>query len=173
MAILAPPEGPNVRLRAFEAGDLPRVMAWRADEEVRGDAMWDAKPFDSAAAERWLRVVSPPGGDARITFAIELRESGRLVGQTNLTRIDHADQSAYFGIVIGERDCWGRGLGSETLGLMLDYAKATGLHRVFLEVTSTNHRAIGLYRRAGFVVETQPEQRAGVLLMSRLVLLEP
>jgi RimJ/RimL family protein N-acetyltransferase len=148
-------------------------MAWRADEEVRDDAMWDARPFDSAAAERWLRVVSPPGADARITFAIELRGSRRLVGQTNLTRIDRADQTAYFGIVIGERDCWGRGLGSETLALMLDYAKAIGLRRVLLEVTSTNHRAIGLYRRAGFVDENQPEPRDGVLLMSRLILLEP
>ncbi len=169
VAILAPPVGRTVRLRAFEAADLARVMVWRADEEIRGDAMWDARPFDSAAAERWLRVVSPPGADGRITFAIELRESRRLVGQTNLTRIDHADGTAYFGIVIGERDCRGRGLGSETLGLMLDYAKAIGLRSVLLDVASTNVRAVGLYRRAGFVVEHRPEQRDGILTMSRLL----
>lgn len=144
-------------------------MAWRADEEIRGDAMWDARPFDSAAAERWIRVVSPPGADARITFAIELRESRRLIGQTNLTRIDHADETAYFGIVIGERDCRGHGFGSETLGLMLDYAKAIGLRGVLLEVASTNARAIGLYRRAGFAVEHRPEPRDGVLIMSRIL----
>ena len=90
-----------------------------------------------------------------------------------MTRIDHASHTAYFGIVIGERDCWGHGLGSETLGLMLDYARATGLRTALLEVTSTNHRAIALYRRAGFVVESQPEPRDGVLVMSRRLLPQP
>ena len=174
MRIPAPPVGPTVRLRVFEATDLPRVMAWRADQEVRDAAMWDAKPFDLAAAERWLRVVSPPGADGRITFAIEIRASRRLVGQTNLTRLDQTARTAHFGIVIGEKASWGQGIGSETLELMLDYARTVGLHRLLLEVTSTNRRAIDLYRRAGFRVESPPEQSGqrsetgdSVLLMCR------
>jgi len=119
--------------------------------------MWDARPFDRVAAERWLRAVSPPGLDGRITFAIEIRASGRLVGQTNLTRFDQTEGAAYFGVVVGDRDSWGQGVGTETLGLMLEYARTMGLRRVLLEVTSTNRRAIALYRRAGFEMENLPK----------------
>ena len=50
-------------------------------------------------------------------------------------------------MVIGEKDCWGRGVGGETLRLMLGRAAALGLRKVLLEVASDNPRAIELYRR--------------------------
>ena len=55
-----------------------------------------------------------------------------------------------FGVVIGEKDCWGRGIARETLTLVLRRAAALGLRKVLLEVASDNPRAIELYRRAGF-----------------------
>ena len=94
------------------------------------------------------------GVDAsRLTFAVELRASARLVGLTNLTRIDRRTGTAYFGVVIGEKDCWGRGIARETVTLVLRRAAALGLRKVLLEVASDNPRAIELYRRAGFETE--------------------
>jgi RimJ/RimL family protein N-acetyltransferase len=143
----------QVRLRPFRRGDLPRVIAWRHDEDVRRGALWSEAPFGPREAQRWLRAVSDGVDPGRLTFAVELRPAGRLVGLTNLSRIDRRSGTAYFGVVIGEKDCWGRGIASDALRLMLRRAAALGLRKVLLEVAADNPRAIALYRRAGFDTE--------------------
>lgn len=90
---------------------------------------------------------------SRLTLAIEQRASSRLVGLTTLTRIDRRSGTAYFGVVIGEKDCWGHGLASETLRLILHQAGELKLRKVLLEVAVDNPRAIALYRRLGFKAE--------------------
>ena len=60
---------------------------------------------------------------------------------------------SYFGIVIGEKDCWGRGVAAEALRLMLEHAAGLGLRKVLLEVAADNPRARALYKRTGFQTE--------------------
>jgi RimJ/RimL family protein N-acetyltransferase len=148
-----PTVAPQVRLRPFRRGDLPRVIAWRHDADVRRGALWSEAPFGPREAQRWLRAVSDGVDPSRLTFAVELRPSGRLVGLTNLSRIDRRSGTAYFGVVIGEKDCWGRGIAFDALSLMLRRAAGLGLRKVLLEVAADNPRAIALYRRAGFETE--------------------
>jgi RimJ/RimL family protein N-acetyltransferase len=148
-----PTVAPQVRLRPFRREDLSRVIAWRHDEDVRRGALWSEAPFGLREAQRWLRAVSDGLDPSRLTFAVELRPSGRLVGLTNLSRIDRRSGTAYFGVVIGEKDCWGRGIAFDALSLMLRRAAALGLRKVLLEVAADNPRAIALYRRAGFETE--------------------
>ena len=145
--------GTQVRLRPFRRADLPRVIAWRRDDELRRGALWGDAPFGTREAQRWLRAVSDGVDASRLTFAVELLEPSRLVGLTNLTRIDRRGGTAYFGVVIGEKDCWGQGIAHETLQLILKRAGKLGLRKILLEVASDNPRAIALYRRAGFETE--------------------
>jgi RimJ/RimL family protein N-acetyltransferase len=145
--------GELVRLRAFRRPDLSRVIAWRRDEELRRGALWGDAPFGTREAQRWLRAVTDGVDHSRQTLAIELRTSSRLVGLTNLTRIDRRGGTAYFGVVVGEKDCWGQGIARETLRLMLRRATALRLRKVLLEVAGDNPRAIALYQRAGFETE--------------------
>ena len=141
----------EVRLRAFRRDDLPRLIVWRDDAEIRRTALWGRARFGPKEAERWLRSL---GVDrSRVTLAIELRGSARLVGLTVLNRVDPHSRTAYFGIVVGEKDCWGRGIARQALALMLRRAAAMRLRKVLLEVAADNPRAMRLYRRAGFHVE--------------------
>ncbi|HET7341323.1 MAG TPA: GNAT family N-acetyltransferase [Methylomirabilota bacterium] len=143
---------PTVSLRPFRRADLPTVIAWRRDPDLRRGTLWSDAVFGPREARRWLRTVSD-GDASRVTLAIALRGSGRLVGLTSLTRIDRRAGTAYFGIVVGEKDCWGRGIARETLGRMLRRARALRLRRILLEVAADNARAIELYTRAGFATE--------------------
>jgi RimJ/RimL family protein N-acetyltransferase len=162
----------QVRLRPFRRADLPQIIAWRRDPELRRGTLWSDAAFGPREAQRWLRMVSD-GDASRVTLAVVLRESARLVGLTNLTRIDRRAGTAYFGIVVGEKDCWGRGVARETLLLMLRRARRLRLRKVLLEVAADNARAIELYTRTGFKTEgvlkrqlTRPDGFVDVIVMA-------
>lgn len=85
------------------------------------------------------------------TFTIYDLASGRPIGLTDLRRIDDRERTAEFGILIGEKEFWGRGYGTEATSLLLDFAfDSLGLHNVLLIVFADNTRAIRAYERAGF-----------------------
>jgi RimJ/RimL family protein N-acetyltransferase len=87
----------------------------------------------------------------RYAFAVYERMAMRLIGFVDLRNIDYRQRTAELGIMIGEQDCWGKGLGTETLYLVLDYAfSVLGLHNVMLSVAGYNERALRAYRRVGF-----------------------
>lgn len=70
---------------------------------------------------------------------------------TNLHDIDVHHGTAEFGLMIGEADARGRGLGTETTRLVLDYAfTSVGLHNVMLRVYEYNQAGIRAYQKAGF-----------------------
>lgn len=166
-------QGQQVKLRPFRAVDLPRVIVWRRDAELRRGALWSDAPFGRREARRWLRAVTDGTDPSRITLAIERRADARLVGLTNLTRIDRRAGTAYFGIVVGEKDCWGKGIATESLTLILRRAASLRLRKVLLEVAADNPRAVALYRRAGFQTEgvlrrqlARPEGFVDVIVMA-------
>lgn len=86
----------------------------------------------------------------RVVWVVRDRGTGRVVGEAVLNDLDAANASCGFRMWLGAagRD---RGLGSETVRLVLEYAFTTAaLHRVSLEVYDFNARARHVYARAGF-----------------------
>lgn len=89
------------------------------------------------------------GADA--SFTIYEIGTWRPIGSTSLMGVDFRHRTAEFGIVIGERDARGRGYGTETARLLLDYAfLALGLHNVMLRVAEYNLAGRRAYEKAGF-----------------------
>jgi diamine N-acetyltransferase len=67
--------------------------------------------------------------------------------------VDHFHQTARLTLWIGEKECWGRGYGTEATILILNYGfTALGLHNIGLDVTSANERGLRAYQQAGFRV---------------------
>ncbi|HEY8598347.1 MAG TPA: GNAT family protein [Thermomicrobiales bacterium] len=84
-------------------------------------------------------------------FTIYVRETGQPIGITELKEIDRRCRTANFVIFIGEPGARGRGYGTETTLLILDYAFTTlGLHNVDLQVYECNLAGLRAYERAGF-----------------------
>ena len=87
----------------------------------------------------------------RVDYIIYEKETLRPIGITELRRISYRARTADYGILIGEKDCWSKGYGTETTLLMLDYGfSILGLHNITLETYAYNERAIKAYQRAGF-----------------------
>lgn len=84
-------------------------------------------------------------------FTIYELTTKRPIGNTGLHDIDPSSGTATFGLLIGETTVWGKGFGTETARLMLNYGfDVLGLHNIDLEVFAHNPGGIKAYERAGF-----------------------
>ena len=84
-------------------------------------------------------------------FTVYDRATRRPIGDTGLMGVDWRNRTAAFAISIAEPAYRGRGYGTETARLMLDYAfTALGLHSVVLTVFAFNLAGLRAYAKAGF-----------------------
>ncbi|NDV26709.1 GNAT family N-acetyltransferase [Desulfovibrio sp. JC010] len=91
---------------------------------------------------------------AHLVLAIIDIASGAHVGNLGLHRIDHLYRRAELGIVLGEKDFWGKGIGSEACKLICGHGFARfNLHKIFLRTEFENVGAIRAFEKAGFSQE--------------------
>ncbi len=140
--------GNRVRLRAIERDDIPRFVTWFNDPEVRRH-LEAYRPLSYVMEEKWFEAHAQLDPNEHL-FAIETAD-GVHIGNIGLHRVNWKDRNAELGIVIGEREYWGQGYGTDAILTMLNYAFDTlNLHRVFLRVNADNPRAIRCYEKCGF-----------------------
>jgi len=166
-------QGKLVRLRAYEKSDADALFRWFSDEEV---TRWLGPPnFPSRAhQEKFIELASASSDDAKY-FAIETLD-GKLVGDCGLRFIDWKSRKAEFFITIGEKQFWGKGLGSDALRIVVRLAfDKMNLNRLWLSVLADNPRAVRCYEKCGFVREGLLRQESyvdgkyrDVLLMAHL-----
>ena len=145
-------QGRSVTLRRHRQENLPAVVRWYHDPELARLTRYQTRPMSSDEVAQFFRtrLIAPEA----MAYAIHERLGDRLIGLTTFSALDPDNGSALFHITIGERDAWGRGMGTEATELMLDHAfRRLGLHRVGLSVFAFNERAIRAYQKAGFHVE--------------------
>jgi RimJ/RimL family protein N-acetyltransferase len=143
--------GEKVRLRALERLDLPTVVRWFADPEVRA-SLARVDVVSLAEEERWFDALLR--STTEVAFAIDAIDGARFVGTCSLHRIDWRNRSAVIGIVLGDVVDRHRGYGSDAVRCLLRHAfDSLGLYRVELEVLVDNAPAIRCYERLGFIAE--------------------
>ena len=142
--------GDKVALGPLRRELLPLYTRWINDFDVIRTLGVAVQPMTTESEEGWFDRASRSDGSSA-HFTIYERATMRPIGNTSLDPIDRRHRVATFGILIGEKNCWGKGYGTETTRLMLDFAfRFVGVHNVMLTVFSFNQRGIRAYARAGF-----------------------
>ncbi len=169
--------GQRVRLRPIERDDIPRFVKWLADEETRS-FLSQHLPFSLMQEERWYEDNLKAREEQ--AWAIDAQPDGlgpwEHIGSCGFFHIDWRCRHAEAGILIGAREHWGEGLGTDALRTLVHWGFYTlNLNRIYLRVYEDNPRAIRCYHKLGFVDEgrlRQEDYRDGVyrdtLLMSLL-----
>ena len=147
-------EGDLVRLRAHVPANRAAFQRWYADDEIARLLRHDQEPLTGAQSRSYFDTFILPLSARGLCYAIHEADTDRLIGTTalsDLTTRAPGERSALFRIVIGEKDLWGRGYGTEATRLVVEEAFEThGLSEVRLEVFRHNPRALAAYRRVGF-----------------------
>jgi len=89
-----------------------------------------------------------------VPFAIHTEPGGRFIGTIKLSKIRLDHRHCDVGLMIGEKDEWGKGRGTEAIRLACRYAFGTlGLHKVSAGCYATNPGSEHAFLRAGFCIE--------------------
>ena len=84
-------------------------------------------------------------------YAIVDIESNEPIGHCGFNNIDHLNQIGEVGIMIGDKNYWDKGYGTEALVLLLDFSfEALNLHNISLWTYSFNERALKSFKNIGF-----------------------
>jgi RimJ/RimL family protein N-acetyltransferase len=149
-------EGELVRLRQHVPGNRSAFQRWYADPEIAYLLRHDLEPLSSGQSGSYFDSLIMPLSQRGLSYAIHEANSDRLIGTTALTDIlrrTSGRRSALFRIVIGEKDVWDQGYGTEATRLVVAEAFEThDLTEVRLEVFRHNPRAIRAYERVGFEI---------------------
>lgn len=143
--------GNKVRLRPITTADTELIVKWRNTPAVRDNFIFRER-FTAQMHLNWMKTRVETG--EVIQYIIEYMEDNVPVGSVYLRDLDYSHENAEYGIFIGESSARGKGLGSETTKLFVEFAlKTLGLHRVSLRVLAGNDAAYCAYLKAGFLKE--------------------
>ena len=141
-------EGNLIALGPFRRDLIPTYHRWNNDVATTRTF---ALPLPTTLEQEEALYAELTAASDRVLFTIYARDSWQAVGTTYLTDIDHRHRRAEFGVLIGEAVWRGKGYGTETARLMLDYAfTALRLHSVMLTVYAFNFAGRRAYEKVGF-----------------------
>jgi len=145
--------GELVKLGPIERDYLPSYVAWLNDWDVRRFLAPNLPhPYTIQDEEDWFNHQRNDASSRH--FAILTLAEGKLIGNCGLHQIDWSNRHAIFGIVIGDKNYWGKGFGTDATRTILRYAfEEANFHRVALEVFDFNPRGMRVYERCGFKLE--------------------
>ncbi len=145
--------GDNVDLRALDRENATEeYLAWMSDPEVT--RFLESGRFPSNISQIADYIEGMFGREDTVFLGIFLKEGNQHVGNIKLSPINWVHRWAELGIMIGAASARGKGVGTESVGLVVDYAfRRLNLHRVQLGVLEGNIGAIRCYEKVGFQEE--------------------
>ena len=145
-------EGELVRLRRLERGDLPLAHRWVNDREVVAWARFSPDVMQSLVElEKEFERELTGEERERTTYIVEDKASKKAIGWCVLRTWDRKHVNTNVGIVLGEREFWGKGYGTDAMRTLLTIAfDHQGWHRAELWTLAENARAIRSFEKCGF-----------------------
>ena len=89
-----------------------------------------------------------------LLLVIEDQHTGTIIGHIGLYDIDIVSKKTELGILIADDNYRGKGYGSKSTQLMVNYAfESLGMHKVTAEVLSENIASIAMFKKCGFSID--------------------
>ncbi|MEA4960294.1 GNAT family N-acetyltransferase [Lutispora sp.] len=145
--------GDNIRLGSLNASDMEYVSSWFNDVEFL--RYYDMVPAIPKSQKDMLKLLEYyESSEDKQIFAVRLIHSNTIIGIAGFDDILWSNGVATTFIGIGSKESKGKGLGKETMRLLLDFGfNELNFHRIQLNVISYNSTAISLYESVGFKKE--------------------
>ena len=144
-------KGQNIYLRALELEDLEFVYAIENDETI-----WEVSntqtPYSKFLIRQYLENAHQDIYEAKqLRLAICKSRTSEAIGLIDLFDFDPKNNRAGVGIVIQNNKNRKQNIGSEALGLLIEYAFCNlNLHQLYANIGTENVASIALFTKFGF-----------------------
>jgi RimJ/RimL family protein N-acetyltransferase len=143
-------EGERLRLVPLDHDrHLDNAVEWFNDPEVTRWTMTGDLPLSRLKEKEFFDEIAR-GEGADVIFAVETF-TGDHIGVTGLHNIDYRHGVATTGSVIGRKDLWGCGYGTETAAIRTTYAfDVLGLRLLMADVIEGNEASLRMLKKVGY-----------------------
>jgi len=142
--------GEKVILREKRVSDARDDYNWQKDPEL---SRLDSAPQLTISFPLYLleyTEIIKDFGPGRFPLAIDTFD-GRHIGNCTCYDINEFKREAQIGIMVGDRDYWNSGYGTDAIKTILDYLfLKTDLRRAYLKTLDWNLRAQACFKKCGF-----------------------
>lgn len=139
--------GDTCYLSPVALDDVEKYTEWVNDLEIGQFVLFNSQVLDSTKEKEILLELVKNDQ----VFAIVEKENNKLIGNCGLHNVNTVHRHATFGIFIGDKTYWNRGIGTEATAMVIDYGfNILNLNNITLDVVAYNQRAIRCYEKVGF-----------------------
>lgn len=131
--------------------DLESCLRWVNDQDI---IQYLNMHFPSSMQdeEEWFDRLQKSKNN--IVLGIKTRRKSKFIGITGLHEIKWKDRTATHGVFIGEKDYWGKGYGTDSQMILLDYAFNTlNLRKISSSAIAFNERSLKYHLACGYQIE--------------------
>lgn len=145
-------KGKRLDLVPRNKDNLDLYYKWVNEQSVRIYSRNEI-PHTKEELKKWFEH-DHHGPQEHIGFELWHKEDQKTIGNGGLSQIDYIARKANAWMVIGEKEYWGRGLATEAVTLVLDYAfKEVNLHKVYAGIFEPNIGSWSCAEKVGFKLE--------------------
>ena len=132
--------------------DLCEYESWLNDQETTRFMGSGKFPISSDSLKDYITRMNNSTND--FLLGIFLCENKKHIGNLTLEHIDWIHRKAELGLVIGDKDCLGKGYAREIVNLMLEHCfERLNLNKITAGMVSINLASKKLFENCGFVLE--------------------
>lgn len=144
-------EGETVYLRSLRMEDVNQnYLSWLQDEEVMMGIATTGYTMDKLK----IYVKERLENETTAFFAICDKGTDEHIGNIKLDFYDARSNVSELGLLIGNKQYWGKGIGLEACKLTIGYGfQQMNLRKIYLAVYESNPSAKKIYEKLGFVLE--------------------
>jgi len=150
--------GEKVYLSPISLENVDTFMEWLNDPEVIWFTTFHSEIMSLIKEKEAVENLAKSGTNFSIVTRDDdngVGKSGvfrnKVIGNCGFFRISEINRTADVCIIIGEKDYWGKGYGSDALRLLIKFGfENRNFNSINLRVFSFNERAIACYEKVGF-----------------------
>lgn len=142
-------KGEKIYLRPVLLEDINFLNKWKNDEDIFCNLGGGFMPISIDQQKKWMdSFIDNTGNNKRFMI---VTNDNIVIGFIGLYDINSIHRTCSLGIYIGEKEYWGKGIGSEACRILFNFAKNTlNLRKINLNVVADNPSAIAMYIKLGF-----------------------
>ena len=152
-------EGKRIYLRAVEEADAnAEYIAWLSDSEVNKYMETRFERHTLSSLQDYIqKAKSDPGS---LFFMIVRADTQKPIGTIKLGSLYWQHRFGTISLMLGDRESWGKGFGTEAIKLLTKYAFSDlGLHKIIAGIYRSNIASIKAFEKAGFKEEAVQQKQ--------------